>query len=220
MNLTSVSDERAHLQAWELLPWLVNGTASDSQRDMVEAHLRDCRSCGEEFERQHAIHMQMNAEAPAKLRVEQGVARLLREIDEHARPVAANARWAPRGRQAVLTYGLAALVLLETTGLAVLGAQSGTANSVASGYRTLSTPDRTTGLATIRLVVDAKMQAGQLQALLVPLHLQIVGGPSENGVYSLGPASAPGDVGNQVSALRAASDVRFVEPVDRGSDAP
>jgi len=69
-------------------------------------------------------------------------------------------------------------------------------------------------------VVDAKMQVGQLQALLVPLHLQIVGGPSENGVYSLGPASAPGDVENQVGALRAAPDVRFVEPVARGSDAP
>ncbi|HEV3423858.1 MAG TPA: zf-HC2 domain-containing protein [Paraburkholderia sp.] len=225
MSHTSVFDERAHLQAWELLPWLVNGTASECERGQVETHLRDCKPCREELARQHGIHGQMNADTPVGPPVEQGIARLLLQLDEQerqARPAArvANARWVPRGRRAALTYGLAALVLLETTGLAVLGSQSGGANPSAPVYRTLSTPERSGGFATIRLVVDATMQAGQLQSLLVPLHLQIVGGPSENGVYSLGPASTPGDVERQVSALRAARGVRFVEPVAGGRDAP
>jgi len=222
---TSVSDERAHLQAWELLPWLVNGAATESERGQVEAHLRDCESCREEFARQHRIHVQMNANAPAGPRVEQGIVRLLQQLDEQAqsRPRAAasaRARWAPRSRWAVVTYGLAALVLLETTGLAVLGAQSGSSSSSAPVYRTLSTPDRLGGPATIRLVVDATMPAGQLQSLLVPLHLQIVGGPGENGVYSLAPALVPGDIERQVNTLRAARGVRFVERVASSRDAP
>lgn len=210
---TSVSDERAHLQAWELLPWLVNGTVSECERSHVEAHLRDCKSCRDEFARQHAVHLQMNTDVSAGPPVERGIERLLQQLEGRAQPApraAANARWA------MFTYGLAALVVLETTGLALLGAKSGGADSAAPVYRTLSTPERT-GFATIRLVVDSTMQAGQLQSLLMPLHLQIVGGPSENGVYSLGPASTPGDVERQVSALRAARGVRFVEPV-AGSD--
>ena len=220
---TLVSDERAHLQAWELLPWLVNGTVSECERSHVEAHLRDCKSCRDEFARQHAVHLQMNTDVPAGPPVERGIERLLQQLDGQTEPApraAANARWAPRAvgnsRWAIFTYGLAALVVLETTGLALLGAKSGGADSAAPVYHTLSTPERT-GFATIRLVVDSTMQAGQLQSLLMPLHLQIVGGPSENGVYSLGPASTPGDVERQVSALRAARGVRFVEPV-AGSD--
>ncbi len=52
----------------------------------------------------------------------------------------------------------------------------------------------------------------------MPLHLQIVAGPSESGVYSLGPTSAQpaGMVADQVDTLRTASGVRFAEPVDRG----
>ena len=217
---TSVSKERAHLLAWELLPWLVNGTAVEYERSHLEAHLSDCKSCRDEFARQRSVHLQMNAGAPAAPPVEPGIARLLQQIGEQERPApraVANARWAPRGRWAVLTYSLAALVVLETTGLAVLGTKSGNANSSAAEYRTLSTPEHSVGVATIRLVVDPAMQAGQLQSLLVPLHLQIVGGPGENGVYSLGPASTPGDIERQVSALRAARGVRFVEPV-AGSD--
>lgn len=213
---TSVSKERAHLLAWELLPWLVNGTAGECERSHVETHMSDCKPCRDEFARQRSVHLQMNVGAPAGPPVERGIARLFQQIDEQEQPApraVANARWAARGRWAMLTYSLAALVVLETTGLAVLGTQSGGANSSMAQYRTLSTPDRAAGLATIRLVVDPAMQAGQLQSLLVPLHLQIVGGPGENGVYSLGPASTPGDIERQVSALRAARGVRFVEPV-------
>ncbi|SDI39347.1 zf-HC2 domain-containing protein [Paraburkholderia phenazinium] len=223
MNTTSLFDERAHLQVWELLPWYVNGTASADERDTVETHLRDCTSCRGEYARQLDIHVQMNVEVPTGPPVEQGIAHLLHQIDEQARPLpraAANARWTPHGRRAWVTYGLAALVLLETTGLVMFGAPSRGSSPAVSVYRTLSTPDRSTALATIRLVVDATMPAGQLQALLVPLHLQIVGGPGENGVYSLAPVATPGDVERQVSALRTAQGVRFVEPVVKGGDAP
>lgn len=72
------------------------------------------------------------------------------------------------------------------------------------------------GRATIRLVVDPSMTVGRLQSLLVPLHLEIVGGASENGVYSLAPVSGGSDKATQVATLRATPGVRFVEPVGEG----
>ncbi|WP_154671497.1 hypothetical protein [Paraburkholderia mimosarum] len=108
-------------------------------------------------------------------------------------------------------------MLVQTGGLAVLTAQS--THDLPAHYHTLS-PQPTDGAAraTIRLVVDRPMPVGELQGLLVPLHLQIVAGPSESGVYSLGPTSAQpaGMVADQVDTLLTASGVRYAEPVDRG----
>jgi anti-sigma factor RsiW len=39
----------AHRRAWDTIPWLVNGSASDAQRRAVEAHLHDCGDCREEL---------------------------------------------------------------------------------------------------------------------------------------------------------------------------
>ncbi|TKC91499.1 hypothetical protein FAZ69_03310 [Trinickia terrae] len=220
MNKIPVDVERTHLHAWEMLPWLVNGTLPEAERAQVEAHLAGCESCREELARQRGLFSQMNAKEIEGPSADQGVARLLLQIDERPRqaaPAASGAR-APRNRWAAIAYGLAALLVLETGGVAVLSSQSDAGSHASAVYRTLSLPDSTASRATIRLVVDPAMTAGGLQALLVPLHLQIVAGPTENGVYSLGPAAKRGDVERQIGELRAASGVRFVEPVGASRD--
>jgi hypothetical protein len=47
----SFSDERFadHREAWELIPWVVNGTATDEERTLVHAHLAGCPDCAGEF---------------------------------------------------------------------------------------------------------------------------------------------------------------------------
>lgn len=217
MTNIQIENERAHLHASELLPWLVNGTLSSAERVHVEAHLSGCQSCRDELARQRSLHAEMTAREVEGPLPEAGLARLLQRVDEAGRQTP-RAAAAPRGREtsrthwAKIAYGLAAMLLLETGGLAVLSTQSEVGDHAAA-YRTLSTPDASMSRATIRLVVDASMPAGRLQSLLVPLHLQIVAGPTENGVYSIGPVSSRGDIDRQVDALRAASGVRFVEPV-------
>jgi hypothetical protein len=104
------------------------------------------------------------------------------------------------------------IALLEAGRLAMLGIRHGDAGAPPN-YRTLSEPNAAVTGATIPLVADAVMPVGQLQTLLAPLHLQIVGGPGENGVYSLAPTAGHLDVAAQLSALRAAPHVRFAEPV-------
>ena len=40
--------ERSHQRVWELLPWYVNGSLAQPERERVEAHLAACRRCEEE----------------------------------------------------------------------------------------------------------------------------------------------------------------------------
>ncbi len=219
MNISITDDrERTHLQVWDALPWIVNGTASDAARRAVEAHLRECEHCREELARQRRVYAAMNAVTPAEPPLERGLDRLLQKVQAHEQqPVrAAPARYgAARSWWAMAACGLAAMVLLEAGGLVALGTQSG-GSRLSAAYRTLSSPEAALPPASIRLVVDPSMTVGKLQALLVPLHLQIVSGPNEDGVYSLGSLERGRSVESDVTALRAASGVRFVEPVGAG----
>lgn len=203
--------ERAHLRVWDMLPWVVNGTAPQSDLREVDAHLNECASCREEFALQQRVHGAMNSGVAAEPPVERGLERLLNNVDAAERRAARGpgASGAGRGRWAWAAYGLAALVLLEAGGLIALGTPHRDA-----AYRTLSSPDAALPRASIRLVVDPSMAVGKLQAVLVPLNLQIVGGPNEDGVYSLGALGRGHEVGKDIAALRAVAGVRFVEPVE------
>jgi hypothetical protein len=216
--------ELAHLHVWELLPWIVNGRASDAERKLVDAHVRDCERCQAELASQRTLCAAMASREDAGPDIERGLDHLWERFDEAAQPAVrtgtlSSAPW--RGRMTAIACGLAAIVLLETGALATLGFSRG-ADSAPANYRTLSEANAGAARATIRLVADPAMPVGRLQALLVPLHLQIVGGPSENGVYSLAPfvPVAPGDVARQLGVLRAAPGVRFAEPVGEGASGP
>jgi hypothetical protein len=204
-------DDRVHLRVWELLPWVVNQSASASEQAEVDEHLQHCEACRAELALQRDLSASINARgALVSPDVEAGFARLSARIDAPQR--------APRPRLLAVAYGLAALVLLQSGGLAVLGMKLGGGDTAT--YRTLSSPARMADQATIRLVVDPATSVGQLQGLLAPLGLQIVAGPSDSGVYSLGSRAAESgrpalsaDIRRQIEALRAAPEVRFVEPV-------
>ncbi|WP_206956619.1 zf-HC2 domain-containing protein [Trinickia acidisoli] len=213
MKNISINDgsERTHLRVWDLLPWIVNGTASDAVRRDVEEHVRECVPCREELVRQRRVHAAMNVAVDVDLPVERGLDRLMQKVQAEERQGARYARagGAARSRWAWAACGLAAMVLLEAGGLVALGT-----SPRSPAYRTLSSSDARLPQASIRLVVDSSMTVGKLQALLAPLNLQIVGGPNEDGVYSLGTLGPRHDTEKIVAALRAAPGVRFAEPVD------
>ena len=53
-----------HRQTWDLIPWLVNDTLDDDQREAVEAHLRECADCREELAFQRSVHAGILKDAP------------------------------------------------------------------------------------------------------------------------------------------------------------
>jgi hypothetical protein len=205
--------ERIHLRIWDMLPWIVNGTASESVRREVQAHLRVCARCCEELAHQRHVHTAMNAGSEPDLAVERGLARLMRQVEAQEQQAARDAgagggrihrRWS------WIAWGLAAVVLVEAGGLVAL---STSGRNASPSYHSAPSSSAASPQASIRLVVDATMTAGKLQSLLLPLELQIVGGPNEDGVYLLHGVGGGRDVESAVTALRAAPGVRFVEPV-------
>jgi hypothetical protein len=220
MNL-DLDRERTHLRVWGLLPWVVNGRASEVERAEVDAHLADCECCHAEFRLATSLAVAMNASRLTGPDVDEGLERLWQRIDQverqqtelphekrHTLKVAG-------GLWMAVACALGVVTLVQAGYFAVLEKRD--ARELAtSSYRTLSSqPSDAIVRATIRLVIDPSMPSGKLQSLLALSHLQILGGPSDSGVYSLGPTSASADVAKQLDTLRTASGVRFAEPVQR-----
>jgi hypothetical protein len=216
-----------HRQAWDLIPWLVNGSASEEQRRSVEQHLADCVDCREEHAFQLSLWQAMSQETPAEAQLlaradaTASLRRLWRRIDAEvdAAPVAHRRRRA----SGWLLRGLVAAVLVEGVAIAALGAAQWTGTPAAAGaYRVLSAPSHATPRATIRAVLAPSLTLGELQGLLGRTQLQIVAGPSEAGVYSLAPlsaAAAPNTL-TALAELRSQPSVRFAEPLDAVQPGP
>lgn len=213
-----------HRQTWELIPWMVNGRASEDDRRMAEQHLAGCADCREEFEFQRRLHatVAQEGEAPVDPRAsfQNLMARIEHEMQEFepGEPSQADGQ-----RSRVLLRGLVAATVIQAIALSALGtAYWMRADSAAPVYRTLTAPETGASRASIRMVPAPAMTLAELQQLLAQSRLQIVSGPSEAGVYSLAPVPG-GDAGASPLALqrlRADPGVRFAEPVNSFAEAP
>lgn len=213
--MSHADDFSRHRQAWELIPWLVNGRATAEERRLVEEHLADCADCRAELELQRRIGQAMRAEAAPEPPADHAPAlrRLWQRIDAEA---VAGAAPPPR-RAGALARALLAAVVIEAVGIAALSAALLDRDAAPRGpYVTLSAPADGAAHATIRAVLAPELSLDRLRILLGASHLQIVGGPSEAGVYSLAPRSLREDIGTPaaLAQLRADPGVRFAEPVD------
>lgn len=222
-----------HRQTWDLIPWIVNDTAQPEARLLAQAHLQTCADCRAELAYQQQLHDGMclalsEARDPAP-----GLQRLWDRIDSTATTQpqdaqeAANQRIDPvtpppsrRIKGNWLVRGLVAAVIIEAIGLTLLGARpwERSDSTAQAGYQTLTqTPAVALAPATMRLVLAGDMRVAELQALLQANSLQIVGGPSEAGVYALAPLGDPqaaaANLPTQLAKLRATPGVRFAEPV-------
>jgi hypothetical protein len=205
-----------HRRAWDAIPWIVNGSASDEQRRALDAHLRDCGDCRDEFERQRVLHAALSAPGavPDAPELEHGLAKLMARIDDESTEgawVAAEA--VPRRRPviAALVCALAGAVVIEAVGIAILAVdRRGDADAP---YRTLTQAPASVPQATLRIVPAPTMTMAELQQLLLGLHLQIVAGPNEAGAFALAPLAGPPSVESQLARLRAVPGVRFAEPI-------
>ena len=220
MNAEDNERQNAHRKAWELLPGIVNGTASAEEIREVENHVHDCPECQGELERERSLRAALLLPAEHAPDVELGLQRLARRLDQAgARPALAPSR--RRGLPRSFGMVLAGVGLVELAALGALllaGARlvlpAGESPSPVAAYRTLSeagSPDA--ARVRLRLVFDGARPVGELQGLLRTQDLVIVDGPSETGVWSLGFAHAEHDADAVAKALRTVPGVMFAEPV-------
>jgi hypothetical protein len=237
------SHDPVHRQTWDLIPWLINETLDDAQREIVESHLCECADCREELAFQHSVHAGIaedfstaDATAPAAL------SRLFERIDAEdgaipsgiefdpleadvARPVALSTRGDRRLR---LSHLLAAAVIVEALGLVGLGtmlAGQRDALSSVSNYATLSESVHAMPGASIRLVPSPTLNVGALQSLLGDAGLRIIDSNAGATIFALGFESSAAPPANDVPdarrrrvdealrQLRANSGVLLAEPI-------
>ena len=199
-----MSDISGHRRAWELIPWVVNDRASVEERALVDTHVRECADCRGELAFQREVQKGMLQAAPAVgLDARDGLDRLLKRVDAGGSSVGTPAR-AP-----ALTRWLAVAVVVEAIGLATLS----TGVLVSAPYQTLTSNVPSPQRASLRAVFAPQTPQSDLQSLLQRSGLQIVGGPSEAGVYSLAPAADATTSATGLAALRADPHVLFAEPV-------
>jgi hypothetical protein len=235
----------AHRQAWDLIPWLVNGTLDSAQHGLVEAHLRECSDCREELAFQRKVHAGIIEDVSSSA-APMAMARLFERIDaeddalpgDHvfdplevalARPAAAPANSERRLR---LGHLLAAAVIVEAIGLVGLGTMLAGQRDAGSDYATLSQGTQPAAGARIRLVPSPTLSVGELQALLGKSGLRIVDSNAGGTILALGfePASTLSTESNGSTSrhrideallqLRANSGVLLAEPILSSGPAP
>ncbi|MDA8521120.1 anti-sigma factor family protein [Acidovorax sp. NCPPB 4044] len=212
--------DRSHLLAQELLPWIVNGSATEEQRASVAQHLAQCADCQAELMLQEHIHAAMPLQPAGALPdVDAGLQRLMERIETDAmcdQPVPRAAAPAPRHRRfGRATYAIAAFALLQTVALTLVGLRL--AAEEEPQYRMFSnapadTAPAATPSATIRVVPDDRITLASWNAALAGAGLQVVGGPNTIGAYTLAPV--PGTSGERaLEQLRATAGMRLVETI-------
>ena len=221
------NEAQAHRQTWDLLPWIVNGTATADDRRRVETHLSECSDCRDEFALQSQLHAGINVETAASRSAQPALQRLLARIDtsegdapdtqvhwEDPRTFVGGTRGSPRWVQA-----LVAAVVVQAIGLSLLGAlllehTPSASNRSGAGYETLSSAPSVSSSASIRLVPSATLTIAALQALLAESDLRIVETSGNNAIFGVAAASArPIDVPAVIARLRADPGVKLAEPI-------
>jgi predicted anti-sigma-YlaC factor YlaD len=212
-----------HRQSWDLIPWIINGTASEPERRVVEEHLNGCVDCRQELEFQRRLQRAVAHEGNLDSDAESSWARLSERLDAESEAApAARPRRVGRADRRWMQWVMAAM-LVQGVGLGVLGtalwsrASSGSLNAPATSgaYRVLSSSLPASQPATVRVVFAPTMSLGELSTILANAHLQVVSGPSDADVWSLGPAgeSTRSATDAAVRTLRSSSNVRFAEPI-------
>lgn len=171
-----------HDRAFDLLPWLVNGTLPDGDAESVERHVRDCLRCRAELKEQRALHTLVQRHPTVHLSAEEGYERVRDMLDTSPRiPAGGRARAAPRWRAPALA---AAAAVCAAVGGAVWVASSVDREDRSPQYATLADE---TAAAPVRLDVvfsDGTTEEG-MRSLLAELDASIVGGPTALGRYTL-----------------------------------
>lgn len=200
-----------HNTAWNLIPWFVNGRASNQEREALELHLTQCADCCKEVEAQHGLMSAMQTIPVVESMPHASLQKLWQRIE--ADPTAAPEP-ATRFRQSRLVGWLAAAVAVEALLMGTLSAVLYQRGSVAEGeFRTVSATPATPVAEGVRAVFSPALTVGELQALLAQAGLSIADGPTDYGVYTLAPVSPGGDLKQALQVLRAHPAARFAEPI-------
>jgi anti-sigma factor RsiW len=206
-----------HQAAFELLPWLVNGTLDDVERAQVEQHLQTCAAC-----RRERDWLTQLAGACVSGEILVDADRALARIAERLRPDdaagsvregGANAKargllgWLLGPRAAWLKFAaVMQLGVIVALGWALLVREP--------AYRTLGAvpaPERASG--NVIVVFDPATPEGEVRRILRDAGARVVDGPTATSGYVLDVTGTPNVRAIALRRLRAERAVTLAEPL-------
>lgn len=213
-----------HQEISALIPWYVNASIGDGDRQRVEAHLRGCAGCRFELQMQRRIYEAMTVDPGVEYMPTASLKRLqsqLDALDADSQPAAdatveSHAPFAGRPvRRSIPSWTglMAASLLVMAVAVGVLAASLWTRSQVRvrpANYYTVTNPVQRAPSEVIRAVFTPTMTLAELQSVLDESQMRIISGPTEAGVYSLA-ASSDRAVSSSLEVLRRHSSVRFAE---------
>jgi hypothetical protein len=217
------SDAREHQAISSLIPWYVNGSIGEAERQRVDTHLLRCADCRETLAREQCVYQGMNAERTVEYMPAASLKRLQARLDGLGAAAAADvpaggaARENPARRSMPWQGVMAASVAVMALALSLLAADRWMQfrAHAAPDYYTTTTSTARAPDEVIRAVFSPTVTLVELQAILDEAGLKIVSGPTEAGVYSLA-AKSRRPVNSSLALLRANAKVRFAESTQPG----
>jgi hypothetical protein len=229
-HMSRIDDTRVHDEVTVLIPWYVNGSIGDHDRQRLDAHLPLCANCRDALAQERCIYLSVRVEPAVEYMPAASLKRLQARLDAvdavpsaAAAPKEAPAARSP-GRRSMPWQGLmAASVAVMAVALTLLAADRWTQSRARTpNYFTVTTAAPRAPGEVIRAVFSPTITLNELQAILDAAQLRIVAGPTEAGVYSLA-ANSTRTVSSSLASLRGHGNVRFAEstqPSTGPGDAP
>jgi hypothetical protein len=217
-----------HQAIFELIPWYVNDTLENGERERVAQHIAECPACAEEIARCRTIaavvrSADMGDMNPSNERVARMMARIestdwstpdhrrhsirewVRKIRHTFEETPSRVRWALAAQAAVIVLLTGAIVLQ-------LSASPGPL------YRTLSDAGANleSGRSRIQVIFAEDITEREMRTLLDSIGATIISGPSPIAVYTLGIAGGDSDPAGRIretlAVLRGHPKIRLAEP--------
>jgi len=174
-----VSQPITHSRAFELLPWLVNGSLGAAERDAVEQHVRSCLSCHRELKEQQHLRAALRAQPAVHISPQTGFEKLARALE--GEPVLGE-RAAPRRFEGLLRFtAVAAAGALVVAGLLWLAPARHDPRSDAAYGTLASGPEASRG--ELDIVFVQSITAAEMQSLLMEIDGSVIAGPTGAGRY-------------------------------------
>jgi anti-sigma factor RsiW len=202
----------SHREAFEILPWYVNGTLGADEQATVARHVRDCLPCRIALREQTRLESLLKRQPTVPLSAEPSFDRLMKAIDGTAR----RRSWRPRfllpslaflsvpGRAAAVAVALAALGLALLFGIVMREAPRDAAF--------VTTTEPSTSPVELDIIFADGISEAELRAVIRDIDGVIVDGPSNIGRYRVrlaGREGAPGEIEAALTSLRADPRVRL-----------
>jgi putative zinc finger protein len=214
-NIRRFENSAEHQEVSALIPWYVNDTLADTERQKVDAHVGGCAVCRDDLAVHKRILEGINAQPALDYMPVASLKRLQARL-EVAQTQAALPQippLEPSRSDAPWRGWMAASIAAMAVAIGLLAADRWVQFEVRAtqpNYRTVTKPIPRPQGEVIRAVFSPSITLVELQIILDEAQLKIVSGPTEAGVYSLASNSTL-TVRSSLALLRQHSTVRFAE---------